>query len=73
VAYTLGEAFDDSEGALNLPPDSFDLLGEWGPSRQDIRHRLQGSINSNLWAGFRFDAALRAQCAACPAPTSTSP
>jgi len=63
VSYTLGEAFDDSEGALNLPPDSFDLLGEWGPSRQDIRHRLQGSVNSNLWAGFRFDANLRAQSA----------
>jgi hypothetical protein len=63
VAYTFGEAFDDSEGALNLPPDSFDLGGEWGPSRQDIRHRLQGSINTNLRAGFRLDAAVRAQSA----------
>ena len=64
VAYTLGEVMDDSDGALSLPPDSSDLSGEWGPSRQDIRHRLQGSINSNLWAGFRFDANLRAQSAA---------
>ena len=63
VAYTLGEALDDSEGALSLPPDSFDLFGEWGPSRQDIRHRLQASINTNLRAGFRLDAAVRAQSA----------
>ena len=54
---------DDSDGALTLPPDSLDLSGQWGPARQDIRHRLQGSINSNLGAGFRFDANLRAQSA----------
>lgn len=64
VAYTLGEAMDDGEGSLSLPPDSSDLRAEWGPSRQDIRHRLQGSLNTNLWAGFRFDANLRAQSAA---------
>ena len=63
VAYTFGEAFDDSEGALSVPPDSLDLAGEWGPSRQDIRHRLQASINTNLRAGFRLDAAVRAQSA----------
>ena len=63
VGYTLGEVMDDSDGALTLPPDSLDLSGQWGPARQDIRHRLQGSINSNLWAGFRFDANLRAQSA----------
>ena len=64
VAYTLGETMDDYDGALNLPPDSSNLLAEWGPSRQDIRHRFQGSMNTNLWAGFRFDANLRAQSAA---------
>jgi len=63
VTYTLGEVMNDFDGALTLPPDSSDLSTEWGPSRQDIRHRLQGSINSNLWAGFRFDANLRAQSA----------
>ena len=64
VTYTLGEVMDDSDGALNLPPNSFDLSNEWGPARQDIRHRFQGSINMNLWAGFRVDANLRAQSAA---------
>ena len=42
VAYTLGEVMDDSDGALSLPPDSSDLSSEWGPSRQDIRHRSAG-------------------------------
>jgi hypothetical protein len=63
VAYTLGEAMDDSDGTLTLPPDSNDLSGEWGPGRQDIRHRLQGSVNTSLWAGFRVDANLRTQSA----------
>ena len=63
VTYTLGEVMNDFDGALTLPPDSSDLSSEWGPSRQDIRHRLRGSINSTLWAGFRFDASLRAQSA----------
>ena len=64
VAYTLGEAMDDSDGALNLPPNSFDLSNEWGPARQDIRHRFQASINTNLWAAFWVDASFRAQSAA---------
>ena len=64
ITYTLGEALDDTEGALALPPDSWDLSGEWGPSRQDIRHRLQASANTTLWAGFRIDANLRAQSGA---------
>jgi hypothetical protein len=64
ITYTLGEALDDTEGALALPPDSWDLSGEWGPSRQDIRHRLQASANTTLWAGFRLDANLRAQSGA---------
>jgi hypothetical protein len=64
IAYTIGEALDDTEGALALPPDSWDLSGEWGPSRQDIRHRLQASANTTLWAGFRLDANLRAQSGA---------
>jgi hypothetical protein len=63
VSYTLGEVMNDFDGALTLPPDSSDLSAEWGPSRQDIRHRFQASVNSNLWAGFRMDASLRAQSA----------
>jgi hypothetical protein len=64
VGYTLGEAWNDTDGAQTLPPDSFDVSGEWGPARQDIRHRLRGSVNSDLWAGFRLSANFTAQSAA---------
>ena len=40
---------------LSLPPNSFELSNEWGPSRQDVRHRLQASMNSDLKAGFRMN------------------
>jgi len=60
IGYTLGEAMNETDGALTLPPDSFDLSREWGPSRQDIRHRLSASMNTALKAGFRLNVYLRA-------------
>jgi hypothetical protein len=59
VRYRLGEAFDETDGALTLPPDSFQLAGEWGPSRQDIRHRFDASLATDLWAGFRVNGRFR--------------
>jgi Carboxypeptidase regulatory-like domain len=64
VGYTLGEALNEMDGALTLPPNSFDLSQEWGPSRQDVRHRLFASMNTDLKAGFRMNMNLRAQSAA---------
>jgi hypothetical protein len=64
VGYTLGEALNETDGALSLPPDSFDLSQEWGPSRQDVRHRLFASMNTNVKAGFRLNMNVRAQSAA---------
>ena len=61
VGYTLGEALNETDGALSLPPDSFDLSQEWGPSRQDVRHRLFASMNTDVKAGFRVNMNLRAQ------------
>ena len=34
------------------PAERFELSNEWGPSRQDIRQRVQASMNSDLKAGF---------------------
>jgi hypothetical protein len=56
IDYTLGEDWNETDGAQTLPPDSLDLSGEWGPARQDIRHRLRGSVNGDLWAGFPVSA-----------------
>jgi hypothetical protein len=59
IGYILGEALNETDGALTLPPDSFDLGGEWGPSRQDVRHRLTASMNTDVKAGFRVNMFLR--------------
>jgi hypothetical protein len=64
VGYTLGEALNEIDGPLTLPPSSFDLSQEWGPSRQDVRHRLFASMNTDLKAGCRMNMNLRAQSAA---------
>jgi hypothetical protein len=64
IGYTFGEALNETDGALTLPPNSFDLSREWGPARQDIRHRVRASMNTDLKAGFRMNMFLRAQSAA---------
>ena len=63
VGYTLGEALNETDGALSLPPDSLDLSQEWGPSRQDVRHRVFASMNTDVKAGFRVNMNVRAQSA----------
>ena len=63
VGYTLGEALNETDGALSLPPNSFDLSQEWGPSRQDVRHRFSASLNTDVKAGFRLNMNVRAQSA----------
>jgi hypothetical protein len=63
VSYTLGEALNETDGALSLPPNSFDLSQEWGPSRGDVRHRMFASMNTDVKAGFRVNMNVRAQSA----------
>jgi hypothetical protein len=63
IGYTLGEALNETDGALSLPPNSFDLWQEWGPSRQDVRHRFSASMNTDVKAGFRLNMNVRAQSA----------
>jgi hypothetical protein len=64
MSYTFGEALNETDGPLMLPPDSRNLSNEWGPSRQDLRHRLNGSLNTQLWYGFRLTGNFRAQSSA---------
>jgi hypothetical protein len=63
VSYTLGQALNETDGALALPPSSFDLTEEWGPSRGDVRHRMFASMNTDVKAGFRVNVNVRAQSA----------
>jgi len=39
VNYTLGQWLNDADSALSLPADSLHPEREWGPARQDVRHR----------------------------------
>jgi hypothetical protein len=42
--YTLGQFKNHSDNATQLPVDSYHPDLEWGPSAQDIRHRLQANL-----------------------------
>jgi hypothetical protein len=61
TTYAFGEQRNDSDGPFTLPPDSHRLDLEWGPARQDIRHRFDLSANSDLGVGFRVSANVRLQ------------
>ena len=63
ATYTLGSQHNETDGQLTLPPDSFNLEQEWGPSRGDIRHRFDAAINSDLLLGLRVSGNVHAQSA----------
>jgi hypothetical protein len=62
VRYTLGQSFDDGNGATSLPANN-EFPNEWGPSSDDVRHEVSvfgvADVLSSLQAGFT----LRAQSA----------
>lgn len=41
VLYTLGQSYDDTGGEDGLPPNSYDLRGQWARAGFDRRHRLR--------------------------------
>jgi hypothetical protein len=64
VNYGVGRAKNDTDGAFSLPANSFDLAAEWGPSAMDIRHRVSGMFNMDLWKGFKLASNFSASSAA---------
>ena len=60
--YTLGRFRDDGDGALSLPADSTNP-DEWGPSRNDVRHRLGLFGNLELPCNLRLGVNLRVESA----------
>lgn len=52
ASYVLSKTTDETDGALSLPANSFDLRGERGPSLQDTRHRF------NILTNFRLTQSL---------------
>jgi hypothetical protein len=62
--YTLGQLKNYADSGTSLPANSLDPDAEWGPSLQDIRHRLQGMINVPFFLGTRLNTQAQAQSAA---------
>ena len=52
--YSLAKAKNDTDGAFSLPVNNFDPGAEWGPAQTDVRHRVSGMFNMNLWKGFKL-------------------
>ena len=61
--YTLGQVKNHADSATSLPANSLDPDADWGPSRQDVRHRLQGTVNVPLVLGLRANVNVNAQSA----------
>ena len=62
--YTLGFAKNHADSATALPVNSLNPDAEWGPSRQDIRHRIQAQVNLPLRWGIRANGNVNAQSGA---------
>ena len=60
LGYTLGSAWNETDGPFQLPPNSLELSEEWGPARGDVRHRFNAGVNADLWSGFRVNGSFRA-------------
>jgi hypothetical protein len=61
--YSIAKAKNDTDGALSLPVDNFNPGAEWGPSATDVRHRVGGMLNMNLWRGFKLASTFNANSA----------
>ncbi len=64
VNYTLGQVKNHADSATSIPANNLDPDAEWGPSRQDVRHRLQGQVNVPIFYGIRTSINVNAQSAA---------
>ena len=64
VSYQLQSARNYADNATSLPSNSLDPKADWGPSAQDIRHRLTVSFNAPLFFGIRTGINLTASSAA---------
>jgi hypothetical protein len=58
--YTLSNVKNHTDSPLQLPASSLDPDAEWGPSSQDVRHRLFAMLNVPLMAGIRANVTSQA-------------
>lgn len=64
ASYVWSRSTNESDGALSLPADNFNLRAERGFSAQDIRHRLFLLSNYTLPKGLRLGTIFQANSAA---------
>jgi Carboxypeptidase regulatory-like domain len=63
VSYQLQSARNYADSATSLPSNSNDPDADWGPSAQDVRHRLVFTFNAPLPFGTRVGVNLQASSA----------
>jgi hypothetical protein len=61
--YTLSRVRNFADNPFSLPANNYDLDAEWGPSAQDVRHRVFGMVNFGLPKGVRMGVFTQAQSA----------
>ncbi len=64
INYRLGESNNDGDSATSLPVSGSDLAAEWGPARNDVRHRIFGFVSTPIAFGFRTNINVRYESAA---------
>ncbi len=62
--YTWSMVRNHADNPLSLPADSRNPDAEWGPSSQDVRHRINAMFNFGLPFGLRSNVSGSAQSAA---------
>ena len=55
INYRLGRAMNDGDSSTSLPVNGTNLDGQWGPGRNDVRHRIFGFVTTPLPKGFRVN------------------
>jgi hypothetical protein len=70
LSYVLTFARNDGDAATSVPATRAGLAGEWGPSAEDVRHRLFGFGRARLFGGFSLSAMMRFESGAPYAITS---
>ena len=61
--YTLGQVRNHADSATALPANSLNPDAEWGPSMQDVRHRVNFNFNMPVVFGMRASVNGNAQSA----------
>jgi carboxypeptidase family protein/TonB-dependent receptor-like protein len=59
VNYRLAKAMNDGDSATSFPESGTDIAAEWGPSRNDVRHRVFGFVSMPLKFGLRTNLNMR--------------